>query len=449
MKQMTFSVGSLTLDESNPRHANKTASLQESIDALLRDTPDKLIKLARDIAKNGLNPTELPIVVIEGGKPIVLEGNRRLAAVKLLRNPNLASDEKHRRQLVAIARGVELPRRVTCIVVENRLQASHWIKLRHTGENGGVGVLRWNPVEVGRFTGRSNSTDRAGLLIDAIAKWFPDDQELLANARRVRGGRITNLARMIADPVVRNALGIEFKDDNFLSHYPLIKIHSAYVKLFSDLAGDVSVDQIKTKSLREEYLKAIHAVLPSLPDKLKVPERYSKDPSELVANDEPAGSGGGDVSQKEQRGTWQGYERKLFQGVSLRNVSIRTSEVLEEAQRLKIDEFPNLAAIMARVVVDIALTDAAEQLGWKRNQESLKDRIVAVLNQVDPQKNDPALRNAWQLSQWEDGALVLKTLHAFVHSWESGPLATEVRRLSAVYGPLLCKIDELLEEKRR
>ncbi len=143
------------------------------------------------------------------------------------------------------------------------------------------------------------------------------------------------------------------------------------------------------------------------------------------------------------------FEKRLFQGVTLRRVSLRTAETLEEAKKIKIDEMPNVAAIMIRAVVDITVTDVAEQQGWKRNQDTLKGRIGAVLNQIDPQKTDPALQNAWRLSQQEDGALVLKTLHAFVHSWQASPLTTEVRKLSAAYGPLLQGIDEFLEKKSR
>jgi hypothetical protein len=122
---------------------------------------------------------------------------------------------------------------------------------------------------------------------------------------------------------------------------------------------------------------------------------------------------------------------------------------LEEAKQIKIDEMPNVAAIMVRAVVDIVVTEVAEQLGWRRNQDKLKGRIGAVLHQVDPNKDDPHLSNAWRFSQEEDGALVLKTLHTFVHSWQNNPLTSEVRKLSMAYGPVLVKADELLEKKKR
>ncbi|GGY88459.1 hypothetical protein GCM10010365_03140 [Streptomyces poonensis] len=108
-----------------------------------------------------------------------------------------------------------------------------------------------------------------------------------------------------------------------------------------------------------------------------------------------------------------------------------------------------MAAIMVRIVVDIVVLDAADQLGWKRGQNDLKSRIAAALHQVDPKQDNPALSDAWRFSQKDEGALVLKTLHQFVHSWQSNPLTSEVRKLSLAYGPLLTQLDDLIETKKR
>src|ERR1700676_1573052 len=59
----------------------------------------KLIKyedvadLARKIAKTGLLPGERIITVQENGQSVVLEGNRRICACKLLLSPNLVPVE--------------------------------------------------------------------------------------------------------------------------------------------------------------------------------------------------------------------------------------------------------------------------------------------------------------------------------------------------------------------
>jgi hypothetical protein len=343
----------------------------------------------------------------------------------------------------------EVPRRLLCVVAESRIQAEHWIKIRHTGENGGIGIVRWSTSEASRFGGRSTPTEKARLFTDAVCDWFPEDLELMANIQAVREGRITTLGRMIADPTVRNRLGVSFDGDVVLSNFPKGKIRPIVTRLFADFAGPVSVDQIKTKRQREKYLEQVEEILPKLVDRLEEPEKYSKFSAGDGQTQEKGTEGDAEVEKKKLRRKRPDFEKRLFQSVTLRHTSLRTSEVLEEAKKITIDEMPNIAAIMVRAVVDIVATDVAAQLGWKRNQDTLRGRIAAVLNQVDPGKADPTLSDAWRFSQEEDGALVLKTLHSFVHSWQNHPLTVEVRKMSLAYSPLLLKADDLLEKKKR
>ncbi|MFD4952435.1 hypothetical protein [Streptomyces sp. NPDC058451] len=439
----------MTLDEMNPRHAQPTKSLEESIAALLDKGEPKLLRLAKSIVERGLNPTELIVVMPEGDLNIVLEGNRRVATLKLLHKPSLAPTEQLQRKFAAIAASGEVPRRVQCVVAETRQQAAPWIKLRHTGENEGVGVVKWNPAEVSRFGGRSTPTEKARLLTDAVSVWFADDAELLADVATVRENRITNLGRMIGDPDVRGRLGISFDGESVASDFPKERMRQILVRLFHDLAGSVSVDKIKTKRQRNSYLQQVEDDLPKLADRLDEPERFSGTAPNTDHETKKSDGSSGSTPARVPRRKRPDFEKRLFQSVSLRNVSLRTSEVFEEAKRLSIDEMPNVAAIMVRIVVDIVVTDAAAQLGWKRGQNDLKGRIGAALHQVDPAQDNPALSDAWRFSQKDEGALVLKTLHQFVHSWQANPLTSEVRKLSLAYGPLLTQIDELIEKKKR
>ncbi|MET7777885.1 hypothetical protein ABZU94_28815 [Streptomyces mirabilis] len=449
MKQVSMHVASLTLDEINPRHAKQTASLEESIAALLEKGPDKLLRLARDIMQHGVNPTELVVVMTDGDRNIVLEGNRRVAALKLLHKPHLAPTEQLQKKFAAIAKSGDIPKRVQCIIAESRIQASHWIRIRHTGENSGIGVVRWSTGEASRFGGRSTPTEKARLFIDAISSLYAEDAELLADVATVRDSRITTLGRMIGDPGVRSRLGISFEEEVILCSFPKDAMKPIVSRLFHDLAGPLSVDRIKTKRQREDYLRHVEEKLPKLADRLDEPAKFSRSATSEDMEGSTKNKPSEDSDGKSPRRKRADFEKRLFQSITLRHMSLRTSEVLEEAKRLSIDEMPNVAAIMVRIVVDIVVTDVAEQLGWKRNQGDLKSRIGAVLNQADPAKDDPALSDAWRFSQKEEGALVLKTLHSFVHSWQSNPLTSEVRKLSRAYGPLLAKADELIAKNKR
>lgn len=91
-KSRLMKVSDLRFDRKNPRLAefNLTDDSEESeVIEILWEAMD-VEELTMSIAASGFFPHEPVLVTKERGKYIVIEGNRRLAAVKLLLNPNLA-----------------------------------------------------------------------------------------------------------------------------------------------------------------------------------------------------------------------------------------------------------------------------------------------------------------------------------------------------------------------
>lgn len=89
-------IGSLLLDQYNPRIPS-TSSQREALQQVLDDQQDKLANLAESIVDEGLSPTDNWLVVRStpsSDKFIVLEGNRRLAALKILQNPSVLTGLK-------------------------------------------------------------------------------------------------------------------------------------------------------------------------------------------------------------------------------------------------------------------------------------------------------------------------------------------------------------------
>ena len=82
-------VDDLHLDHRNPRLPEEFQELpQEELVCFVADEYDSL-RIARSVAQFGYFPSEPLIVVEEDGVIIVVEGNRRLAALKLLNNADL------------------------------------------------------------------------------------------------------------------------------------------------------------------------------------------------------------------------------------------------------------------------------------------------------------------------------------------------------------------------
>jgi len=140
----SIEVGKLLLDTANPRH-EPVDSQREAIQALIRTERQKLVVLANDIADNGLSPIDRMLVLPKARNFIVVEGNRRLAAIKLLDNPKLAKGTVIEAAMEHVASGAsEVPTEAECAVLAERDDAEHWMRLRHDGEAGGAGVVRWN-----------------------------------------------------------------------------------------------------------------------------------------------------------------------------------------------------------------------------------------------------------------------------------------------------------------
>ena len=146
------SIKRLHLDLRNPRLGRPSVDTEaEAMTRLLKEFGPKIVGLARSIAEHGLNPTESWAIVQEDGKYVVLEGNRRLVACRLLDNPNKAPDSETAATFERIKRGVRTAGSYlnpSCVEFEHRADARYWIHLKHHGAGSGEGTAAWGPEMV-------------------------------------------------------------------------------------------------------------------------------------------------------------------------------------------------------------------------------------------------------------------------------------------------------------
>jgi hypothetical protein len=91
-KPQDFKVSSLEFDRENPRlkeYGIEPGTTEEEILKILWDAMD-VMELVQSIAASGFFQHEALIVAKEGGVNVVIEGNRRLAALKVLLKPSIA-----------------------------------------------------------------------------------------------------------------------------------------------------------------------------------------------------------------------------------------------------------------------------------------------------------------------------------------------------------------------
>lgn len=168
----------LLVDAENPRLSQPNEGQREAMRALTKPIPRKMLALAKDIVENGLNPADLLIVMPahdSENRYVALEGNRRLVVLKALENPDSFVGALDGGTLSAMRK---LARRyqespidsIQCLVMRDRQDAEHWIKLRHTGENQGAGIVPWGGDEASRFRARRGPKDLSTQALDYLER---------------------------------------------------------------------------------------------------------------------------------------------------------------------------------------------------------------------------------------------------------------------------------------
>lgn len=137
-------INDIYLDEQNPRLPTSVSRKQnDMILYIARNT--SITELMTAIAENDYFPGE-PIVVVprtQGGYWAV-EGNRRLTALKLLRDPSLYP--KNTRVAEIAANATFKPDEVPCVVFGVREEVINYLGYRHI-----TGVKQWEPLAKARY----------------------------------------------------------------------------------------------------------------------------------------------------------------------------------------------------------------------------------------------------------------------------------------------------------
>jgi len=161
-KPRDLTLSTLLLDVTNPRFETEQENQRDAIRAMAEEQGEKLLNLAEDIVQFQLDPSSLTIVIPAdqpSGRYVVVEGNRRLAALKLLHNPDLAKgvwEPRHERRLKALSEKFRAApiKQMRCVVLPDREATSHWIPLRHRGEQQGRGIVDWDGYMAARYEER-------------------------------------------------------------------------------------------------------------------------------------------------------------------------------------------------------------------------------------------------------------------------------------------------------
>lgn len=144
-------IENLALDAQNPRlgrdRVAKGLSQDEVLDLMKEWT---LEELGTSFCESGFWPQEALIAVKEGGELVVVEGNRRLAALKMLKKAAAGEDVpkawKEMIEGVSPERLKSLRDHVPYMLMKDRASVKSYLGFRHV-----TGIKEWNPAEKAQF----------------------------------------------------------------------------------------------------------------------------------------------------------------------------------------------------------------------------------------------------------------------------------------------------------
>lgn len=249
-KSEDFEPKKLQLDTQNPRIEVDSTATQDEVRLKLLDLED-VLDLARAIDRNvGLFYGERIIVVEEGNRFVVLEGNRRLAACQMLLNPALVPAPYKTRFPKASAATKARIRTIAADVSPSRAAAEPILTKRHTEQ----GAKPWSPVAKMRRANRlmgTHSIEAVAQLLGTSAaqvrklirpyrllkfaldlnSWTADERRALEDEKL----KTNPYTRFFTLADTKAALKVHFDDDqNIISGLPSAKFKSEMQRIARD-----------------------------------------------------------------------------------------------------------------------------------------------------------------------------------------------------------------------
>jgi hypothetical protein len=404
----------------NPRLTEVIEGQRDLIRAIVENQKDKLLKLAADIVENGLNPSDRPLVVQAPGDPsryIVLEGNRRVAAVRILESPDVIDGavsptlDKRFRTLSREYLSDPIDS-VDCVVFDSIEEADHWRELRHTGENEGAGVVGWGAAEQLRFRSRRGKKKEYSLqALDFLVSSGEMEPEE-ANAVP-----ITSLKRLLSNPQIRDRLGLEMEHGTLYTRFDTAEVAASLGYIARDLAsGRVRTGDIYYRQQRLNYINELDESI--FPDTSQ-PTAARRTLEEAAQSEAVARKQKGGPPKRRSVSIKRKRDRLIPRQCVLQISNARVNEIYRELKQLKVSEFPNAVSVLFRVFLELSLDEYRDAHNLGDSGKPLRFKLESVakhLEQAGKLKVHQARAIRRMAAPDTFLASSVRTLHEYVHS---------------------------------
>lgn len=260
MAELKLKIEHLVLDHNNPRITHAEGQ-QQALQKIIKDQKTKLVRLAQSIVEHGLSPIDRLMVLEVNRNPkryILLEGNHRIAALRILTNPAVMTNltmpsgmQKLFERLAAVFDKSKIEP-IACYEVPSREAGNYWLELRHNGENQGRGIVDWSALAQGRFR-KSEPAIQALDFVTEHAGLTGDETEKIE-----AGFPVTTLKRLLEAPDVRKLIGVNVRSGKLATYLPADEVLKPLKQIVLDLAAKrIQVGSLMKKEQMVDYVNRL------------------------------------------------------------------------------------------------------------------------------------------------------------------------------------------------
>ena len=448
VQRKEIAVSGLDLDCENPRHG-AVADQEAAFDSLVADQREKLGQITVDIHNNGLSPAQLFIVTNgTAGRYIVLDGNRRLAALRILDDPELLPPEFRPSGFIGtVSEPGNQPSQVMCAIVPNRDEARLWLDRTHSGQLAGLGTVPWSSGAKHRFNPlppASGHTASAMTVLDWLRHRLPVDHASRPHLDTVETRSVTNLGRLASDPDIRELVGFDFQGGIVTLNDDEAAAVRRLLTIIEKLAGGASVTELKKKGDRARFA-AQHlgddAYMPAQ-DLLDLEGDSVAATSEAPPSTASSGSSAeGEAGPAAKAPTPAGRRRPpphAFEDLDISPLHPRIRQIIDEVHTLNPDKHPNATAVLLRAIFELTATEYLVSKGSTPGEKTkLATNIRNAMRELGIADDDDRFRPLRTQLQQKFSIVSVPNLHQYVHNVNAAPGQSDLNSIALAYRPLL------------
>jgi hypothetical protein len=419
-----ISVGNLLLDTSNYRIIKQT-NQKDTRDAIIAEQGKKLVKLAEDIIENGLNPFDLPMVIdAEDGNQnfIVVEGNRRLTAINLLLNPELAKDTPIHKAFTGLNKKSSdaIPKVISCVIAQNKQTALVWINRKHANGLEGAGTEPWTSMAKGRADVEQGIKRPDIDVVNFVLSNSTMDSDLRSHLDGASFS-LTTLQRLVTTKELQDATGMTLSNGVLTSNYG------------KDWLQEVLTDLVKTIANGERQGVKFTERNIDKPDKRQefITELISDHPGKKKANTAWVINGNPKLTIRSSKTTklttrkgtisTQDQPNLIPKAFKLELPAGKINDVFGELKRLDVVTHRHAVSVLFRVFYELSVDSflkAQNNMPLQGKKDSLLDKLnlaISLLESTNLMSKKELAATKTELTD-KNSLLSPVTLNAYVHS---------------------------------